>query len=103
MGVCSTANPALALQRLGAITNREQGRILLLEHGRSHWDWLNGYLDKHAPAHADKFGCWWNKDIGKIVEESGLEVVRIKRYQLGTMWWVELKPPRLPSPKNPAA
>jgi methyltransferase OMS1, mitochondrial len=96
MGICSTANPANALRRLGAITNPQHGRILLLEHGRSHYEWLNDYLDKHASFHADKYGCWWNKDIGKIARESGLEVVRIQRYNFGTTWWVELKP--RPSP-----
>jgi len=49
-------------------------------------------LDNNAPAHADKHGCWWNKDIQKIVEESELEVIEIKRYHLGTTWWVELRP-----------
>jgi methyltransferase OMS1 len=26
------------------------------------------------------------------VEDSGLEVVNIKRYNFGTTWWLELKP-----------
>ena len=72
--------------------NAENGQILLLEHGRSRFAWLNSLLDKHAAAHADKHGCWWNKDIGKIVEDSGLEVVAMRRYHLGTTWWVELRP-----------
>jgi methyltransferase OMS1 len=79
------------LQNIEASTN-EDGQILLLEHGKSHYDWLNTMLDKTAPAHADEHGCWWNKDIGQIVEESGLDVVNIKRYNFGTTWWVELKP-----------
>lgn len=91
MGICSTPEPLKLLQNLGQIT-KEDGRILLLEHGKAHYQWLNSYLDKAAPAHADKFGCWFNKDIGKIVEESGLEVVKIKRYHLGTLWQVELRP-----------
>jgi methyltransferase OMS1 len=91
MGICSTSEPVRLLQNLEAAT-KEDGQILLLEHGRSHYKWLNDLLDKTAPAHADEHGCWWNKDIGKIVEESGLEVVEMKRYNLGTTWWIELKP-----------
>ncbi|KAH5653057.1 hypothetical protein HBI51_070040 [Parastagonospora nodorum] len=91
MGLCSTPEPVKLLQNIEAATN-EDGQILLLEHGKSHYDWLNGLLDKTAPAHADEHGCWWNKDIGKIVEESGLEVVDIKRYNFGTTWWLQLKP-----------
>ncbi|KAF2500614.1 S-adenosyl-L-methionine-dependent methyltransferase, partial [Lophium mytilinum] len=92
MGLCSTAEPVKLLQNLGEVAKPEGGRILLLEHGRSHYAWLNRVLDKTAAAHADEHGCWWNKDIGKIVEESGLEVVKLRRYNFGTTWWVELKP-----------
>lgn len=92
MGLCSTPEPEALLRNLGAVTKKDGGQILLLEHGKSHYKWLNDYLDKTAPMHADKHGCWWNKDIGKIVEDSGLEVVKIKRHNFGTTWWVELKP-----------
>jgi methyltransferase OMS1 len=91
MGLCSTPEPVKLLQNIEASAN-ENGQILLLEHGKSHYEWLNNLLDKTAPAHADEHGCWWNKDIGKIVEESGLEVVDIKRYNFGTTWWLQLKP-----------
>jgi methyltransferase OMS1 len=91
MGLCSTPEPVKLLQNIEACTS-ENGKILLLEHGKSHYNWLNDLLDKTAPAHADEHGCWWNKDIGQIVEESGLEVVDLKRYNFGTTWWLELKP-----------
>ncbi|KAJ4305505.1 hypothetical protein N0V90_001036 [Kalmusia sp. IMI 367209] len=92
MGLCSTPEPVKLLHNLEAATKEDGGQILLLEHGKSHYQWLNDLLDKTAPGHADAHGCFWNKDIGKIVEESGLEVVNIKRYNLGTTWWIELKP-----------
>ena len=92
MGLCSTPNPSGLLAHLGSMINPDKGQILLLEHGRSHYTWLNRILDNTAPAHADRFGCWWNRDIGRIVEDSGLEVIKIQRYHLGTTWWVELKP-----------
>ncbi|ORY14351.1 S-adenosyl-L-methionine-dependent methyltransferase [Clohesyomyces aquaticus] len=92
MGICSTPEPVRLLRNLESVTKEDSGHILLLEHGKSHYGWLNDLLDKTAPAHANEHGCWWNKDIGKIVEESGLEIVNIKRYNFGTTWWVELKP-----------
>ncbi|KAH0548295.1 hypothetical protein GP486_008005 [Trichoglossum hirsutum] len=92
MGLCSTPRPVDLLKNLGTLGSKEDCQILLLEHGRSHYQWLNKILDNLAPAHADKYGCWWNRDIGKIVEESGLKVVKLKRYHLGTTWWVELRP-----------
>ncbi|CAI7586084.1 unnamed protein product [Penicillium pancosmium] len=92
MGLCSMPDPVGTLRHLGQITEPGHGRILLLEHGRSHYDWLNRILDNLAPLHADKHGCWWNRDIGAIVKESGLEVVEEKRWHFGTTWRYVLRP-----------
>ncbi|TID24834.1 RNA polymerase II transcription factor B subunit 2 [Venturia nashicola] len=95
MGLCSTSQPNTLLSSLSSLL-RPGGRILLLEHGKSHYEWLNVVLTKSAPGHAARFGCWWNKDIGKICADSGLEVVEIRRpgwWNLGTLWWVELRKP----------
>ncbi|KAJ5648284.1 hypothetical protein N7490_004656 [Penicillium lividum] len=92
MGLCSMPDPVRTLRHLGEITEPRNGRILLLEHGRSHYDWLNRILDNLAPAHADRHGCWWNRDIGAIVKESGLEIVEEKRWHFGTTWRYVLRP-----------
>lgn len=97
MGLCSTPDPVALLKCLAASCRKptlrdEGGKILLLEHGRGYYDWLNRYLDDSAPRHADRFGCWWNRDLEKILKESELEVVRVKRYHFGTTWEVELRP-----------
>lgn len=123
MGVCSMAEPVKFLRHLGelvrqpgeAVVNassqkfRQQeaedgngGRIFLLEHGRGYdrWNWLNQYLDSSAPMHADRYGCWYNKDIEKVIKDSGLVVERIKRYYFGTVWEVVLRPASRPLPKE---
>lgn len=92
MGLCSHPDPVSLLTHLSTITEPEKGQILLLEHGRSHYGWLNRILDGLAAAHADRHGCWWNKDIGEVVEKSGLEVVERKRWHLGTTWGFVLRP-----------
>jgi methyltransferase OMS1 len=92
MGLCSMPDPVATLKHLGSITEPTRGRILLLEHGRSYYGWLNRILDNLAPAHADRHGCWWNRDIGAIVKESGLEVVEEKRWHFGTTWKYVLRP-----------
>ncbi|KAK2765619.1 hypothetical protein FQN54_008473 [Arachnomyces sp. PD_36] len=92
MGLCSHPEPVELLRHLGTITEPENGQILLLEHGRSHYKWLNRILDGLAAAHADRHGCWWNRDIGDVVERSGLVVVERKRWHLGTTWGFVLRP-----------
>jgi methyltransferase OMS1 len=93
MGLCSTSDPVRLLKNLGESVE-DDGRILLLEHGRGTWNWLNHILDGLAPRHAVEFGCIWNRDIGEIVEDSGLEIVEMKRKHFGTTWWIELRPRR---------
>ncbi|KAH7380877.1 S-adenosyl-L-methionine-dependent methyltransferase [Cadophora sp. MPI-SDFR-AT-0126] len=96
MGLCSVSDPVALLRNLGECV-KEEGRILLLEHGRGKWEWLNRYLDRSAEGHARLYGCWWNRDMKRIVEESGLEVVKIetpKWWHGGTTWWIELKKPK---------
>ncbi|KAF2236892.1 S-adenosyl-L-methionine-dependent methyltransferase [Viridothelium virens] len=92
LGLCSTDEPVQLIRGL-ARAARSDGEVVLLEHGKSHYQWLNTLLDRTAPDHARMHGCWWNRDIGKLVEESGLEVLKIWRCHLGTTWWVELRPP----------
>lgn len=91
MGLCSTPQPSLLLKHLGTLLKPGSGRILLLEHGRSHYSWVNWILDRTAGQHAIKHGCWWNRDIGRIVEDSGLIVAKVERKHLGTTWVLELR------------
>jgi len=94
MGLCSTPKPAQLLMHLGTLAHPDRGRILMLEHGRSHYDWLNNILDKMAAERADKQGCWWNRDIEQIIEDSGLVVEKMRRKHFGTLYIVEARPRR---------
>ena len=95
-GLCSMKDPVKYMRMMSGLLKKpgpngaKGGRILLLEHGRGHYWWINYVLDGLAKEHADRFGCWWNRDIGKIVKDSGLEFVELKRYHLGTTWALEL-------------
>jgi hypothetical protein len=68
------------------------GKILLLEHGRSYYGFVNRFLDNGAKIHADHYGCWWNKDVDQIVRDSGLVVERKRRYHFGTTYEYVLRP-----------
>jgi methyltransferase OMS1 len=57
MGLCSVGDPVGLLRNLGRCVKEEEGRILLLEHGRGRWECLNRFLDKSAEGHATRFGC----------------------------------------------
>jgi methyltransferase OMS1, mitochondrial len=100
-GLCSMTDPIEYMRTMRDLLKKrgtngtEDGRILLLEHGRGHYWWINYVLDGLAKEHADRFGCWWNRDIGKIVKDSGLKIAGLKRYHFGTTWALELTHPEV--------
>lgn len=76
---------------------KPDGKILLLEHGRGYFDFMNNALDDDAHAHAAKWGCWWNRPIGELVDESTLEVESTSRWHFGTTWMITANPNKDPS------
>ncbi|KAK3682505.1 S-adenosyl-L-methionine-dependent methyltransferase [Podospora appendiculata] len=98
-GLCSVADPARLLANMAGVLQPDTGRIILLEHGRGWFEWVNRMLDQYAPRHFQRYGCWWNRDIEGLVREAartvpGLEVVALKRpglLQFGTTLMIELK------------
>lgn len=98
MGLCSTPTPVDLLTNMVQYldVDNPEARVYLLEHGRSYQAWLNNILDSSAEKHAEVHGCWYNRDIGALVEDAakqtGMEVVSERRYHFGTTWVFELKP-----------
>jgi methyltransferase OMS1 len=90
-GLCSYADPVLVLQEMKRVC-KPNGRILLIEHGEGHYNWMNKILDNGACAHAHNWGCIWTQDLMKLIEKaSGLEVVSLSRFHFGTTYLIELK------------
>lgn len=71
---------------------RPGGRLLLLEHGKASYDWLNEKLDAGAQKHHRTWGCWWNRDILGIVEAAGLEIESVSRWHFGTSYLIVARP-----------
>ena len=91
-GLCSYDDPVKTLQEMARVCKPE-GRILLLEHGRSkRWDFISRYLDKHAERHAKNWGCVWNRDLDEIIEESGLVQDTLRTWHFGTTYYVVCRP-----------
>jgi ubiquinone/menaquinone biosynthesis C-methylase UbiE len=91
MSTCTFPDPVAALQEMRRVC-RPTGRILLLEHGRSRWDWLAHYQDRHAHDHFQEAGCRWNQDPVVIVKTAGLQLIESRRHFLGIFHTIESRP-----------
>merc|ERR1711871_1561484 len=92
-GLCSFEDPVKALLEMQRVC-KDDGRILLLEHGVSHYDWLNKLLDSNSYRHAKRWGCWWNRPIENIVKEAGLKIESSSRWHFGTTYYYVCRPGR---------
>jgi len=97
-GLCSFEDPVSALKNMQK-SCKPNGKLLLLEHGRSHFTWLNNLLDTFAKKHLLNWGCNWNRDIAGIAKDAGLQIDTISRYHFGTTYYLVARPdPDLAAP-----
>lgn len=89
--VCTFADPVAALRDMARVC-RKDGRILLLEHGRSDRDWLGRWQDRRADRHAKTLGCRWNREPLELVRQAGLGVIAARRVFFGIFHVLEAKP-----------
>ena len=90
LSTCTFPNPLTALREMGRVC-RSEGRVLLLEHGRSTREWLGCWQDRHADNVAKRLGCHWNREPLELVEQAGLKVVRAQRTFFGIFHQIEVR------------
>ncbi len=71
---------------------RPNGRILLLEHGRSDVGWLGRLQDRREEAHAERLGCQWNREPLELLRRAGLRPTSARRTFLGIFHEIEAGP-----------
>ncbi len=90
--VCTFPDPVAALREMARVC-RADGRILLLEHGRSNREWLGRRQDRRADRHAKAAGCHWNREPLDLVRQAGLRVLAARRPFFGIFHLLEAGPP----------
>ncbi len=88
LSTCTFPDPPAALREMARVC-RPEGRILLVEHGRSDVPLFARYQDWRAEAHYEKHGCRWNRDPVRVVSEAGLRVRDHWRGRLGIVTAIE--------------
>lgn len=93
LSTCTFPAPDRSLREMARVC-RPDGRILLLEHGRSSVEILGRLQDWRAASHFEKHGCRWTQDPGEVVARAGLEVRQHERALLGIASRIEAGPAR---------
>lgn len=91
LSLCTFPDPVAALREMARVC-RPQGRILLLEHGRSDRKWLAGWQDRRAERHAKPLGCHWNREPQELVAQAGLKLTAARRTFFGIFHILEVMP-----------
>ncbi len=91
LATCTFPDPIAALREMARVCKPE-GRILLLEHGRSNWKLLGRYQDRKAHQHYAHMGCRWNQEPLELVQAAGLSVTRAQRHLAGVGHTIEACP-----------
>lgn len=79
---CTFPDPVAALREMARVC-RPEGRILLLEHGRSDREWLGRLQDRRTDRHAKQLGCHWNREPQELAREAGLRILNAQRFFYG--------------------
>ncbi len=91
LSLCTIPDPVVALREMARVCRRD-GRILLVEHGRSSHEWLGRWQDRRADRHVEKLCCRWNQNPLDLIRQAELLPTRVRRTFLGIFWTLEVSP-----------
>ena len=94
LSTCTFPDPVAALAEMARVC-RADGKILLLEHGRSNRAWLGRWQDRHADQFAKPLGCHWNREPLELAKDAHLKVIGARRNFFGVFHRIEAKPEAL--------
>lgn len=91
LSTCTFTDPVAALREMRRVC-RPNGRILLIEHGRSSVSLAGWIQDRLADGHARRIGCHWNREPGQLVRQAELRIISDRRSLLGVLHLIEAAP-----------
>jgi ubiquinone/menaquinone biosynthesis C-methylase UbiE len=91
LSTCTFPNPVAALEEMARVC-RSEGKVLLLEHGRSDRGRFGRWQDRHADQFVKPLGCHWNREPLTLTRDAGLKVVRTRRTFFGIFHQIEADP-----------
>jgi len=90
LGLCTYPNPTRALQEMKRVC-KQDGQILLLEHGESSNRVIRWLQQKVKKKQLERLGCHVDRDILRLVDKAGLRVTEKKRAFFGVFFLIKAK------------
>jgi ubiquinone/menaquinone biosynthesis C-methylase UbiE len=91
LSTCTFPNPVASLKEMARVC-RTEGKILLLEHGRSDREGISRWQDRHADQFVRPLGCHWNREPLELAGKAGLKPIRSRRSFFGIFHRIEAEP-----------
>jgi len=91
LATCSYLNPLAALREMKRVCKPE-GRLLLLEHGRSSWELVGRFQDRGVVNSIRRGGCRHNQEPQQIIQAAGLKITSAHRSLLGIVHVIQVSP-----------
>jgi ubiquinone/menaquinone biosynthesis C-methylase UbiE len=91
LSTCTFPDPLAVLREMRRVC-KPDGRILLLEHGRSRVRFIGRLQDRFADRQVRAIGCHWNREPHKMIEQAGLRFVSDQTHLFGVVHVVEAMP-----------
>ena len=91
LATCSYLNPIAALHEMKRVC-KPDGRLLLLEHGRSSWELIGRFQDRSVVSAIQRGGCRHNQEPRQIVQAAGLKVTAAHRSKMGVFHVIQVSP-----------
>ncbi len=91
MATCTFPDPVVSLEAMSRLC-KPNGRILMIEHGRSSNRALSAIQDRFAGYHVHALACHWNREPRELIDEAGLAIVSERHSFFGVFHAFEVKP-----------
>lgn len=91
LSTCTFPDPLAALAEMNRVC-KPDGRVLLVEHGRSSVGPVARFQDWWADAHYERHACRWTQDPAALVADSDLDPVDVETALFGIVTTVSARP-----------
>ncbi|MEK6844479.1 MAG: methyltransferase domain-containing protein [Nanoarchaeota archaeon] len=90
LALCNYIDPVKVLKEIKRVC-KKNGRILLLEHGKSNNTFLSKFQNWRERRRGEKFGCALTRNHEQLVRKAGLKIEKIERHMFGIFYLIHVR------------